>query len=157
MTLINKLKNHFKAKQKQQREDQPFSLWLWETVAIKLNEEEKVYNGLTLKFTEDEIQLIKDGDVQPFLTFQNTLYNKAYLLWFCQSKFKKLITSVYHTQKGAPVEILVKKENLFGTIDYELLILQSNGVNIASELFDGHVYGLKWLVNKLKTFEGEKK
>lgn len=157
MTLINKLKNHFKAKQKQEREDQPFSLWLWETVAIKLNEEEKVYNGLTLKFTEDEIQLIKDGDVQPFLTFQNTLYNKAYLLWFCQSKFKKLVTSVYHTAKGVPVELSIKKENLFETIDYELLIMQSNGVNIASELFDGHVYGLKGLINKLKNFEGEKK
>ena len=156
MTLINKLKNHFKTKQKQQREDQPFSLWLWETAAIKLNEEEKVYNGLTLKFTEDEIQLIKDGDIQPFLTFQNTLYNKAYLLWFCQSKFKKLVTSVYHTAKGAPVELHIKKENLFETIDYELLIIQSNGVNIASELFDGHVYGLKGLVNKLKAFEGGK-
>lgn len=157
MTLINKLKNHFKAKQKQQREDQPFSLWLWETAAIKLNEEEKVYNGLTLKFTEDEIQLIKDGDVLPSLTFQNTLYNKAYLLWFCQSKFKKLVTSVYHTQKGVPVELSIKKENLFETIDYELLIMQSNGVNIASELFDGHVYGLKGLINKLKVFEGGKK
>lgn len=154
MTLINKLKNHFKLKQKQQREDQPFSLWLWETAAIKLNEEEKVYNGLTLKFSEDEIQLIKDGDVQPLITFQNTLYNKAYLLWFCQSKFKKLVTSVYHTQKGVPVELSIKKENLFETIDYELLIMQANGVNIAEELFDGHVYGLKGLINKLKGFEG---
>lgn len=157
MNIINKLKNHFKLKQKQQREEQPFSLWVWETAAIKLQEDEKVYNGLTLKFSEDEIQLIKDGDVQPFLTFQNTLYNKAYLLWFCQSKYKPLITSVYHTAKGAPVELAVKKENLFDTIDYELLILQSNGVNIASELFDGHVYGLKGLINKLKVFEGEKK
>nr|DAO28862.1 MAG TPA: hypothetical protein [Caudoviricetes sp.] len=156
MTLINKLKNHFKAKQKQQREDQPFSLWLWETAAIKLNEEEKVYNGLTLKFAEDEIQLIKDGDVQPFLTFQNTLYNKAYLLWFCQSKFKPLITSVYHTAKGVPVELSIKKENLFETIDYELLIMQTNGVNIAEELFDGHVYGLKGLINKLKNLESNK-
>nr|DAU16742.1 MAG TPA: hypothetical protein [Caudoviricetes sp.] len=156
MTLINKLKNHFKKKQKQQREDQPFSLWLWETAAIKLNEEEKVYNGLTLKFSEDEIQLIKDGDVQPFLTFQNTLYNKAYLLWFCQSKYKPLITSVYHTPKGAPVELHVKRENLFETIDYELLIMQSNGVNIADELFDGHIYGLKGLINKLKNFETKK-
>ena len=156
MTLINKLKNHFKKKQKQQREDQPFSLWLWETAAIKLNEDEKVYNGLTLKFTEDEIQLIKDGNVQPLLTFQNTLYNKAYLLWFCQSKFKPLITSVYHTAKGAPVELHIKKENLFETIDYELLIMQSNGVNIADELFDGHVYGLKGLINKLKNLESNK-
>ena len=156
MTLINKLKNHFKKKQKQQREDQPFSLWLWETAAIKLNEDEKVYNGLTLKFSEDEIQLIKDGDVQPFLTFQNTLYNKAYLLWFCQSKFKPLITSVYHTAKGAPVELHIKKENLFETIDYELIIMQSNGVNIADELFDGHVYGLKGLINKLKNLESNK-
>lgn len=156
MNIINKLKNHFKKKQKQQREDQPFSLWLWEAVAIKLQEDEKVYNGLTLKFAEDEIQLIKDGEVQPFLTFQNTLYNKAYLLWFCQSKFKKLITSVYHTPKGVPVELSVKKENLFETIDYELLIMQSNGVNIASELFDGHVYGLKGLINKLKNLESNK-
>lgn len=156
MNIINKLKNHFKAKQKQEREDQPFSLWLWETAAIKLNEDEKVYNGLTLKFTEDEIQLIKDGDVQPFLTFQNTLYNKAYLLWFCQSKFKPLITSVYHTPKGVPVELSIKKENLFETIDYELLIMQSNGVNIADELFDGHVYGLKGLINKLKNLESNK-
>ena len=156
MNIINKLKNHFKKKQKQQREDQPFSLWLWEAVAIKLQEDEKVYNGLTLKFTEDEIQLIKDGDVQPFLTFRYTLYNKAYLLWFCQSKFKPLITSVYHTAKGAPVELSIKKENLFETIDYELLIMQSNGVNIASELFDGHVYGLKGLINKLKNLECNK-
>lgn len=156
MNIINKLKNHFKKKQKQQREDQPFSLWLWEAVAIKLQEDEKVYNGLTLKFVDDEIQLIKDGDVQPLLTFQNTLYNKAYLLWFCQSKFKKLVTSVYHTPKGAPVELHIKKENLFETIDYELLIMQSNGVNIAEELFDGHVYGLKGLVNKLKNIEDGK-
>lgn len=156
MNIINKLKNHFKTKQKQQREEQPFSLWVWETAAIKMNENEKVYNGLTLKFTEDEIQLIKDGDVQPFLTFQNTLYNKAYLLWFCQSKFKPLITSVYHTAKGAPVELVIKKENIFETIDYELIIMQSNGVNIAEELFDGHVYGLKGLVNKLKNLESNK-
>nr|DAS11453.1 MAG TPA: hypothetical protein [Caudoviricetes sp.] len=115
MNLINKLKNHFKLKQKQQREEQPFSLWVWETAALKFQENEKVYNGLTLKFVGDEIQLIKDGDVQPFLTFIDTVYNKAYLLWFCQSKFKKLVTSVYHTSKGAPVEILVKKENLFLT------------------------------------------
>nr|DAS11452.1 MAG TPA: hypothetical protein [Caudoviricetes sp.] len=33
------------------------------------------------------------------------------------------------------------------------MILHSNGVNIASELFDGHVYGLKGLVNKLKNIE----
>lgn len=156
MNIINKLKNHFKAKQKQQREDQPFSLWVWETAALKFQENEKVYNGLTLKFVDDEIQLIKDGDVQPLLTFQNTLYNKAYLLWFCQSKFKKLVTSVYHTPKGAPVELHIKKENLFETIDYELLIMQSNGVNIAEELFDGHAYGLKGLVNKLKNIEDVK-
>ena len=156
MNIINKLKNNFKLKQKQQREEQPFSLWFWETAAIKLNEDEKVYNGLTLKFAEDEIQLIKDGEVQPFLTFQNTLYNKAYLLWFCQSKYKPLITSVYHTAKGAPVELHIKKENLFETIDYELLIMQSNGVNIADELFDGHVYGLKGLINKLKNLESNK-
>ena len=153
MNIINKLKNHFKSKQKQQREEQPFSLWVWETAALKFQENEKVYNGLTLKFVDDEIQLIKDGDVQPLLTFQNTLYNKAYLLWFCQSKFKKLVASVYHTPKGAPVELHIKKENLFETIDYELLIMQSNGVNIAEELFDGHVYGLKGLVNKLKNIE----
>ena len=157
MNIINKLKNHLKSKQKQQREEQPFSLWVWETAALKLQENEKVYNGLTLKFTNDEIQLIKDGDVQPLLTFLDTVYNKAYLLWFCQSKFKKLVTSVYHTSKGAPVELIVKKENLFDTIDYELLILQSNGVNIASELFDGHVYGLKGLVNKLKNIEEARK
>ena len=157
MNIINKLKNHFKLKQKQQREEQPFSLWVWETAALKFQEDEKVYNGLTLKFIGDEIQLIKDGDVQPFLTFQNTLYNKAYLLWFCQSKYKPLITSVYHTAKGAPVEFSIKKENLFETIDYELLIMQSNGVNIADELFDGHVYGLKWLVNKLKNIEDTRK
>lgn len=156
MNIINKLKNHFKTKQKQQREEQPFSLWAWETAALKLQENEKVYNGLTLKFVGDEIQLIKDGDVQPFLTFQNTLYNKAYLLWFCQSKFKPLITSVYHTPKGVPVELSIKKENLFETINYELLIMQSNGINIASELFDGHVYGLKGLINKLKNLESNK-
>ena len=156
MNIINKLKNHFKSKQKQQREEQPFSLWVWETAALKFQENEKVYNGLTLKFVDDEIQLIKDGDVQPLLTFQNTLYNKAYLLWFFQSKFKKLVTSVYHTPKGAPVELHIKKENLFETIDYELLIMQSNGVNIAEELFDGHVYGLKGLVNKLKNIEDGK-
>lgn len=156
MNIINKLKNHFKTKQKQQREDQPFSLWVWEIAALKFQENEKVYNGLTLKFVDDEIQLIKDGDVQPLLTFQNTLYNKAYLLFFCQSKFKKLVTSVYHTPKGAPVELHIKKENLFETIDYVLLIMQSNGVNIAEELFDGHVYGLKGLVNKLKNIEDGK-